>query len=241
LVERRVGLLTAAVVLAAIGTFLVYLFATKQADPVPQMDVLVADKVIPAGTTADQALGDNLIKSESIDEDDVAEAAVGNLGAIAGQVAVTTIYPGQQLLTTLWGESVETRSPIGNLPEDMIATSYEFTDTGRVAGFVSPGSRVAVFLNSTSADGAQNELTTRVLLPNVQVLAVANVTSSPPTDPSQANPEALSRALVTLALTQEQTEKMQLAKDIGTLALALRTENSEVAAGPGLNSEDLFQ
>jgi pilus assembly protein CpaB len=241
LVERRVGLLTAAVVLAAIGTFLVYLVAANRSEPVPQMDVLVADKVIPAGTTADQALGDNLIKIHSVDEDDVADDAVGNLEAIAGQVAVTTIYPGQQLLTTLWGESVETQSPIGNLPEDMIATSYEFTDTGRVAGFVSPGSKVAVFLNSGSAGDGQNQLTTRVLLPNVQVLAVANVTSSPPADPSKANPEPLSRALVTLALTQEQTEKMQLAKDIGTLALALRTEQSEVAAGPGLNAEDLFQ
>jgi pilus assembly protein CpaB len=205
------------------------------------MDVLVADKVIPAGTTADQAQVDNLIKLKSIDEDDVAESAIGNLEAIAGQVAVTTIYPGQQMLTTLWGESVETQSPIGTLPENMIATSYEFTDTGRVAGFVSPGSKVAVFLNSTSAGGKDDELTTRVLLPNVQVLAVANVTSSPPADPTKANPEALSRALVTVALTQEDTEKMQLAKDLGTLTLALRTEQSEVAAGPGLNAGDLFQ
>src|SRR5687767_9464772 len=105
-----------------------------------QADVLVADKIIPAGTTADQAIADSLIRSESIAEDDVADTAVGNLEAIAGQVAVTTIYPGQQILSPLWGQSVEAQSPIGNLPDDMIATSYEFTDTGRVAGFVNPGS-----------------------------------------------------------------------------------------------------
>jgi pilus assembly protein CpaB len=244
-VGRRVALLVAAIVIAAIGTTLVYLYA-KQADDRAQadaqpVDVLVAKELIPAGTSADQALTDNLIETKSIASADVAPNAVGDVQAISGQVAVTTIYPGQQLLTDLFGETVEAVSSIDNLPEGMIASSYTFSDTGRVAGFVNPGSKVAVFLTSPSADpGDEGRETTRLLLPNVEVLAVANVTANPPADPTKANPEELPRALMTLALTQPQTEKMKLAVTLGELSLGLRNDNSEVVPGPGVNVDNLF-
>ena len=88
---RRVALLVAAIVIAAIGTTLVYLYAKQaddraQADAQPR-DVLVASQLIPAGTSAEQALTDNLIETKSIASDDVAVNAVGTIDAIASQVA----------------------------------------------------------------------------------------------------------------------------------------------------------
>jgi pilus assembly protein CpaB len=243
-VGRRVALLVAAIVIAAIGTTLVYLYAKQaddraQADAQPQ-DVLVARELIPAGTTAEQAITDNLIETKSIAADDVAVNAVGTVEALSGQVAITTIYQGQQILTDLFGTSVEAVSAIDSLPKGMIATSYEFTDTGRVAGFVNPGSRVSVFVTTNTGTGDQAEPTTRLLLPDVEVLAVANLTVNPPADPTKANPEALPRALMTLALTQEQTEKMKFAVTVGELSLALRNDTSEVTPGPGVDANNLF-
>ena len=60
---------------------------------------------------------------------------------------------------------------------------------------------------------------------------MANVTANPPADPTKANPEALPRASMTLALTQAQTEKMKLAVTLGELSLGLRNDNSEVNPG----------
>jgi pilus assembly protein CpaB len=242
-VGRRVALLTAAIVIAAIGTTLVYLYAKQAndraiADAEP-VDVLVASLLIPAGTTADQALQQNLIETKSIPSDSVAEGAVGDISVLAGKVAIGPIYPGQQILTQLFGDTTGAVTGI-NIPKGLLAASYTFTDTARVAGFVNAGSKVSIFLTSPAASPQKDEPTTRLLLPEIQVLAVGNVTATPPTDPSKANPEALPRATMTLALTQQQIEKMTFAETQGTLYLGLRNDSSEVSPGPGVNIDNLF-
>jgi pilus assembly protein CpaB len=232
----------AAIVIAAIGTTLVYLYAKQaddraQADAQPR-DVLVASQTIPAGTSAEQALNDNLIETKSIASDDVAANAVGTIDALAGQVAIGPIYQGQQILTDLFGETAGAVTGI-NIPKGLLAASFTFSDTARVAGFVNAGSRVSVFLTSPAAS-PDEEPTTRLLLPDVQALAVGNVTVTPPTDPTKANPEQLPRATITIAVTQAQLEKLVFAQTQGELYLGLRTDSSEVKPGPGVNADNLF-
>lgn len=240
---RRVALLTAAIVIAAIGTTLVYLYAKQAndraiADAEPQ-NVLVASALIPAGTSAEQAQEQNLMALTSIPKDSVAEGAVGDIGELAGQVAIGPIYPGQQILTQLFGETTGAVTGI-NIPKGLLAASYTFSDTARVAGFVNAGSRVSIFLTSPAASQNQDEPTTRLLLPDIQVLAVGNVTATPPSDPTKANPEALPRATMTLALTQQQIEKLTFAETQGTLYLGLRNDSSDVSPGPGVDVDNLF-
>ncbi len=67
---RRVALLTAAIVIAAIGTTLVYLYAKQAndraiADASP-VDVLAASAVIPAGTSIEDAVGDGSVETQSL-------------------------------------------------------------------------------------------------------------------------------------------------------------------------------
>jgi len=242
-VGRRVALLTAAIVIAAIGTTLVYLYAKQAndraiADAEPQ-NVLVASALIPAGTSAEQAQEQNLMALTSIPKDSVAEGAVGDISVLSGQVAIGPIYPGQQILTQLFGETTGAVTGI-NIPKGLLAASYTFSDTARVAGFVNAGSRVSIFLTSPAASQNQDEPTTRLLLPDIQVLAVGNVTATPPSDPTKANPEALPRATMTLALTQQQIEKLTFAETQGTLYLGLRNDSSDVSPGPGVDVDNLF-
>lgn len=239
---RRVALLTAAIVIAAIGTTLVYLYAKQAndraiADAQPR-DVLVASALIPAGQTADQALAAGSLVTESIPESAVADGAVGNIEVLQGQVAIGPIYPGQQILTQLFGETAGAVTGI-QIPRGLLAASFTFSDTARVAGFVNAGSEVAVFLTSPAASASQ-EPTTRLLLPKVKILAVGATTITPPSDPTKANPEAPPRATMTIAVTQAQLEKLVFAQTQGELYLGLLNDASEVDPGPGTNADNLF-
>ena len=67
----------------------------------------------------------------------------------------------------------EAVSPLG-IPEGKMAISVNLTDPDRVAGFVNPGSQVAVFL--TGNDGQTGQPFTRMLFDRVMVLGVGSTT-----------------------------------------------------------------
>ena len=240
---RRAALLIAAIVIAAIGTTLVYLYAKQANDralaEAKPVKVLVATAPIPAGQTADQALAAGSVGAQDIPEKSVAQGAVSNIANLQGKVALAAIYPGQQILTQLFGDAAQTVTGI-QIPKGMMAASYTFSDTGRVAGFVNAGSKVAVFLTSPAA-GQNQQPTTRLLLPSVQVLAVGATTITPPADPTQANPEAPPRATMTLAVDQKQLETLVFAQTQGELYLGLLNDQSVVKPDQGTNADNLFQ
>jgi pilus assembly protein CpaB len=164
---------------------------------------------------------------------------VSNIAALQGKVALASIYPGQQILTQLFGDAAQTVTGI-QIPKGLMAASFAFSDTGRVAGFVNAGSKVAIFLTSPVA-GQNQQPTTRMLLPTVQVLAVGATTITPPTDPTKANPEAPPRATMTLAVDQKQLETLVFAQTQGELYLGLLNDQSDVKPDAGTNTDNLFQ
>jgi len=241
-VGRRVALLTAAIVIAAIGTTLVYLYAKQANDraiaEARPVDVLVANTLIPAGTSAEQILRDNSVEVQQIPEQSVAKGAIGDIQGVADQVAINPIFPGQQILKQLFGETAGAVTGI-NIPKGLLAASFSFGDTARVAGFVNAGSDVAVFLTSPAASNDEQP-TTRLLLPKVKILAVGATTITPPADPTQANPEAPPRATMTIAVTQKQLETLVFAQTQGELYLGLLNDASIVRPDQGTNADNLF-
>ena len=239
---RRVALLTAAIVIAAIGTTLVYLYAKQANDraiaEARPVDVLVANTLIPAGTSAEQILRDNSVEVQQIPEQSVAKGAIGDIQGVADQVAINPIFPGQQILKQLFGETAGAVTGI-NIPKGLLAASFSFGDTARVAGFVNAGSDVAVFLTSPAASNDEQP-TTRLLLPKVKILAVGATTITPPADPTQANPEAPPRATMTIAVTQKQLETLVFAQTQGELYLGLLNDASIVRPDQGTNADNLF-
>jgi pilus assembly protein CpaB len=236
-VARRLGLLAAAVVVAAVGTSMVFLYvkgANDRAlrDTRPQ-EVLVASTQVLAGTPAGDAANQGAFVRRALPRMAIADGALSNINPIQGKVALTTIFPGQQVLQQMFGEGAAA-GPFASLPKGTLAVSFSFADPNRVAGFVQPGSRVAVFLTEEARDS------TRVLLPRAQVVAVGPSTVSAGAGPATANPEKLSRALLTLALTQREAEKMIHAASKGTLYLGLLTDQSQVATSSGISGAKLF-
>jgi pilus assembly protein CpaB len=239
-VGRRLALLIAAVLVAAIGTGLVFAYVKKAddraiADQQP-VTVLVAKVSIAPGTRVVDAANAGSFEQKEFPKAAIVPGALSSTDPVRDQVVVSTIFPGQQLLSGMFGATAAATGSIA-IPPGQIAASFSFGDPQRVAGFVQPGSNVVVFLTSS----LQNDrATTRVLLPKVTVIAVGPTTITPPADPAQANPEQLPRAMLTLALTQSQAEKLIFAQGNGTMYLGLLNDRSQIRPGKGVTAQNVF-
>lgn len=108
-----------------------------------------------------------------------------------------------------------------------MAVAIPVNDVLGVAGFVLPGERVDILLTQSDTReivGKKTQKTayTDVLLQNVRVLAVDQLT-----DERSAKPELAKT--VTIEVDTEQAQKITLARSIGTLSLALRSAGSNRA------------
>jgi pilus assembly protein CpaB len=99
------------------------------------------------------------------------------------------------------------------IPPGMRAISVRVNDVVGVAGFVTPGNRVDVFVTLRRNDTGM----TRVVVSNVQVL-----TAGTKYEQDQTKGEAIPTAVVTLLLSPEDSEKVVLASTEGQIMLALR-------------------
>ena len=242
---RRTVLLIVAVLIAALGTTMVFLYVRgadnrAQAAQSP-VQVLKAVAVINPGETLQQAQAAGKIELGTVPQEQVLPGAVNSTEAIGAKVALATIFPNEQIITGKFGEPGEQK--VLTIPDGDVAISVNLGDTGRVAGFVSPGAEVAIFVNSPEASQNGEEETVRLLLPRVQVIAVGATTviSTTTTNPSGAQTvEQLPRTLFTLAVNQDEAERIMYAASHGELSFALLTEKSEVKPGPGTTASDLF-
>lgn len=236
---RRTALLFAAAVVALLGTLLVFLYVQGVDDRALEgqepRQVLVARSAIPAGTTAEEASASGDFELRDIPASAVAPSAIADITAISGAVALTPIFPGEQILTEKFGSAGDTAAlPI---PAGKLAVSVQLTDPARVAGFVQPGSNVAVFVTMAGSDGQQF---TRILLPQAQVIAAGPTTTVQATDPEGAESEELPRAILTLALDQDESQRIIFASQQGQLYFGLLTADSAVNAGGPTTEANLF-
>ncbi|WP_203335399.1 Flp pilus assembly protein CpaB [Nocardioides limicola] len=254
--DRRKVLLLVAAVIAALGTLLVFLYArgadTRAEERFNAQEVLRVVTTIEPGESIDVAQRAGKLQLQPVPSEQILPGALTSTTEISGQVALTRIFPGEQLIPGKFGAGAEGASAVLQIPEGMIAMSVNLTDPARVAGFVSPSSEVAIFVTRAeetgsqggNQDGAQTTLAfSRLLLDRVQVLGVGSttpITTTVTTEDGGTVSEQLPRTLITLAVTKEQAEKILLAQEIGQLAFGLTTESSELSAGPGATIINLF-
>lgn len=244
---RRTVLLIVAVVIAAIGAALIFVYAHNAndravADQNP-VQVLVATKLIQAGESGAVAQ-----QSASFDRVEVAKKLVPGEGtviddpsAILNLVALSPIYPGELILANKFGQAASASDlPI---PAGMLAISIQLGDPERVAGFVQPGSNVAVFatLNGPVGNSRVTEAT-RVVLPKARVIAVGQTAVTVPNQStSSQNTEDLPKTLLTLAVTQREAQKVIFAQSVGDLYFGLLTPTSHVTKAPAVSITSLFR
>ncbi len=242
--NRRKVLLVVAALVAALGAALVFVYAqgaeNRAADKFDTVDVLVATQQIERGESTDQAFAKGKITVQPVPQAQILTGATSEGEPFTGTVALTTIYPNEQLMPTKFGlaEEVESASRLPT-PKGKVAISVSLTDTGRVGSFTQPGSTVAVFL--TGELPPENVQATQLLLSDVLVLATGSTTQMQEVTDEEGVPvEQLPNTLLTLAVTQKQAERVLFGQSVGELAFALLNESSKVKAGDGTVAEDLF-
>lgn len=103
----------------------------------------------------------------------------------------------------------------GRIPEGMRATAVRSNEISGVGGFLYPGSHVDVLVTLQSSSG--NVPTTRTVLQNVQVLTAGQTIEPDP----QGRPHSVN--VVTLLVTPENSQRLQLASSQGNIQFVLRS------------------
>lgn len=237
--DRRRLLLVVAAVIAALGVALVFVYArgaeNRAADKYDAVKVLVAQVKILPGESIDEAMQNGKVVTASVTKDQLLDGASASTEALRGKVALTTIYPQEQLVPVKFGgvDEVEAAATLP-IPEGKLAISIAVDIDDRVGAFVRAGAQVAVILTQEGASA-------RVLLDRVTVLAAGAITSVP-TDGEEA-PEASDdvQSLLTLAVTQRDAEKLRFSETVGVLSLALLNDASQVKPDDGVGNSNLFR
>jgi pilus assembly protein CpaB len=246
-VGRRAVLLIVAVLIAAAGTALVLLYvqginsrATAGQQPVK---VLTATVQIDPGETMAGAQAAGKVDLVEWPKAKVLPSAVSSGEAFKNRVALATIFPGEQIIPEKFGSPGD--QDVINIPDDKMAISVQLTDPARVAGFVTPGADVAVFVSSSPALGASGTTSeiTKLLLRKVEVIGVGQTTvlsTTKTTATGAQTVEEIPKTILTLAVTQEEAERVLLAARTGELSFGLLTEKSVTAETPGTTLDDIF-
>jgi pilus assembly protein CpaB len=239
---RRTVLLVVAFLVAALGTGLVFAYVSHVDDRAlkdqqPQK-VLVVKKLIAQGTpvTAAEQAGDFELKDVAASA--IPIGALSDLTPVRSLVALAPLFPGEQVLQAKFGASRD--NSILPIPPGKLAVSVQLSDVGRVAGFVQPGAEVAIFVTmNTAVPGQPATERTTTLLPRVPVIAVGPSTAQPAAT-GTTNPEALPRAIMTLALSQADAQKVIFASTKGAIYFALLDKSSRTSKGGGATLTNLF-
>jgi pilus assembly protein CpaB len=248
---RRSILLLVAALIAAIGTAMIFIYVqgidARAAEGQELVEVLTATDVIEAGESVAAAQAAGKFEKTRVVRDDMVEGALTSTTSIEDQVSIGAIFPGEQIISLKFGEpgSEETLT----IPDDKLAISVELTDPARVAGFVNPGSDVAIFVSADpkliKPDGSSQELPpyTRLLLPKVQVIGVGTTTvaaRTTTTESGEQTVEEIPRTILTVAVDQEQAEKVIFGSRNGDLSFALLSDKSQATDNPGVTAIDVI-
>jgi pilus assembly protein CpaB len=242
--DRRKVLLAVAAVIAALGTLLVFLYVrgadTRADERYGAVQVLRVVKQIEPGETVEAAQAAGKFETSTVSQKDLLPEALTTTDGIQGKVAVSTIYPHEQLTSSKFGDTGAANGL--TIPKGKIAISVNLTDPARVAGFVNPGDKVAIFMSGTG--GSEGGTFARLLLPNIQVIGAGTTTvvATTTTDPAGvATTDQLPKTLLTVAVTQAEAERVLYAASNGELSFGLLNNDSKAAPSRGVTNANLFK
>ena len=229
--DRRAILMLAISVL--MGLAVVILSASRQADPsIATRKVLVAASDLELGTR----LQASMLTSIDWPQTSVPNGTFTDLPELQDRVLKTSVQRGEAILTSKLAAAGSGGGLSAIITGGKRAMTVRVNDVVGVAGFALPGNHVDVLVHARQERGAGNdsEPVTRTVLENVLVLAVAQEAGRDDTKPKLVN-------AVTLELTPADAEKIDLARNIGALALVLRNQiDRSAVVTPGISKRQLL-
>ena len=176
-------------------------------------------------------LNAQMLKSVDWPSGSVPSGAVSDAQLLQDRVIKTSILRGEPILESKL-------APVGSkgglsavIPEGKRAMTVRVNDVIGVAGFALPGNYVDIVVNTQlDGEGRGDKQISKIVLEHILVLAVAQEADRDETKPKVVN-------AVTLEVTPEQAEKLDLARSVGTLSLVLRNQ----VDGNGVNTAGIMK
>src|ERR1700675_2300618 len=179
------------------------------------VEVVVAAYDLPLGTKID--LGE--VKLARWSADSLPEGAYTDPKQVIGSYVKNSVVANEPIVQgkLFTGDKTAGVMPL-LIPFGMRAVSVPVDEVSDVAGFVLPHTRVDVLVATQGGEGASDKAFSKVILQNVEVLAVAQEVEQKKDEPEIVK-------VVTLLVTPQESERLALASHSGTLRLAMRNYN----------------
>src|SRR3984957_1886129 len=178
------------------------------------VEVVVAAYDLPLGTKVD--LGE--VKLARWSADSLPEGAYTDPKQVIGSYVKNSLVANEPIVQAKLFTGAKTAGVMPLLiPFGMRAVSVPVDEVSDVAGFVLPHTRVDVLV-ATTGEGSGDKAFSKVILQNVEVLAVAQEVEQKKDEPEIVK-------VVTLLVTPQESERLALASHSGTLRLAMRNYN----------------
>jgi len=146
--------------------------------------------------------------------------AFSELAPLDGRVVKTSVTRGEPILEGKLAPAGTKGGLSAVVAEGRRAMTVRVNDVIGVAGFALPGNYVDIMVNTQnegSKRGEQDKSISKIVLERILVLAIAQEANRDDTKPKVVN-------AVTLEVTPEQAENLDLARSVGTLSLVLRNQ-----------------
>ncbi|ALX16774.1 Flp pilus assembly protein CpaB [Burkholderia cepacia JBK9] len=165
-----------------------------------------------------EPLGPNQIHLVNWPSGSVPTGAFTDTKALEGRVVRTSLSRDEPVIESKLAP-VGTKGGLSAVIADgSRAITVRVNDVVGVAGFALPGNYVDVIVNTQEQQGkTDGQSISKIVLEHILVLAVAQQVSRDDTAPKVVN-------AVTLEVTPDQAERLDLARSVGTLSLVLRNQ-----------------
>jgi len=215
-------LLAGVVGLAAV--FLVHRFisSTVRIPVIPSAQLVVAEVDIAPGT----ALDGRVLRVAAWPRDIIPPRAMSSVKELEGRVAQTPIAKGEPILPSKLAPEGTAAGLGGLLSPNSLAITVKTDEVSGVAGFINPGDRVDVIVEMSGA-GDSKEHFSKIILQNLKVLSKGQAWDQTADKKPQVVPT------VTLEVSPEQAEMLNLASFQGKIRLALRNQLNKAQFATG--------
>ena len=212
---------TRAIVMLVVSIVLGLVATVMAVGWVSQKGALASNKVVVAAVDIQlgSRLNPQMITAVDWPSGSVPQGAFNDVKGLPDRVVKTSIQKGEPILTSKLAPEGTQGGLSAVIKEGKRAMTVRVNDVVGVAGFALPGNYVDVMVN-TQTEGKsieEKQQISKTVLSHVLVLAVAQEAGRDDTKPRVVN-------AVTLELSLEDAEKLDLARNIGTLSLVLRNQ-----------------
>ena len=217
--SRRTLALVLAVALALLATLALYSYIKSLEDKATEgltvVDVFVAKQDIASGVSGDTAGSQGLIERRSVPTKYVPTGAIRSLTEISGKIAIVNIFKDEVIVGPRFAVPGSAASNVLPIGEGKQAISLQVGQVPGVAGFIQPGNRVSLIVQTaqrpgaTTANARQAGPFVRYLLQNMDVIAVGSRGAAQTTAAATPTDQAAQQqacCILTFSVTPAQAE-----------------------------------